>query len=38
MLTFAVSSTDTGVIFGNIIYEGSVTHLDKSTMIANMSQ
>jgi hypothetical protein len=29
MLTFAVSSTDTGVIFGNIIYEGSVIHLDS---------
>lgn len=36
MLTFAVSSTDTGVIFGNIIYEGSVIHLDKSATIANI--
>jgi coatomer subunit beta len=29
MLTFVVSSTDTGVIFGNIIYEGSVVRIDS---------
>jgi coatomer subunit beta len=29
MLTRTVSSTDTGVIFGNIIYEGSVIRMDS---------